>query len=326
MSQGEMNQEQQEPSGRSVWDEVCSRLPQQHWPAPALYVVATPIGNLADFSPRAWFALSRADVIAAEDTRSTRVLLDAWRIQAELLSVHRHNERDRLQQILERLSQGQKVALVSDAGAPGVSDPGGVLIQAVREHGYPVVGIPGPSAVIATLMSFGTTTDEQPGFTFLGFLPQKSGQRRKLLEQWSSYSGTIICFEAPHRLQSSLKDMLEVFGSERQIGLARELTKRFEQTVMMTMESAVQWVNSDRHHLQGEYVLLIPSSQSGSSRRQDVDESGVSLQAWAKALLEHVSTRDAAKVMSKATGKSRDECYALLLEISAHRDRGHDAD
>ena len=318
----------QSTANQSVWDQACERLAQQQWPAPALYVVATPIGNLADLTPRAWYALSQADVIAAEDTRATRVLLDAWHIDGELMSVHRHNERSRLDPVLERLATGQRVALVSDAGAPGVSDPGGHLIQAVRAAGFPVVALPGASAVITTLMSFGTTTDDHPGFAFLGFLPPKSGQRQRLLQRWLDYDGTLVCFEAPHRLQSCLQDMLAVFGGQREVGLARELTKRFEETARLPLSQVQQWLDADSHRLQGEYVLLVSPRLDAAAAL--ADESDLSADAssaqWADALLAHVSTRDAARIMAKALARPRDACYAWLLARSAQRDAGHDAE
>lgn len=302
---------------QSIWDQTCSRLAQQQWPAPALYVVATPIGNLADFTPRAWYALKQADIIAAEDTRATRVLLDAWQIQAELLSVHRHNEKNRYVDILERLAAGQRVALVSDAGAPGVSDPGGHVIQAVRAAGYPVIALPGASAVITTLMAFGTTTDEHPGFVFLGFLPAKSGARRKALAPWTDYDGTLIAFEAPHRIQACLQDLQAVFGHDRQVGLARELTKRFEETALMSLGDAQQWFDQEQHRGQGEFVLMI----APIAMERPVDaEQGLQLDAdatrWVNALVERVSTRDAARIMAQALDRPRDVCYEWLLARS----------
>ena len=256
------------------------------------------------------------------------MLLDAWRIEAELVSVHRHNERSRLDSVLERLSTGQRVALVSDAGAPGVSDPGGHLIQAVRAAGFPVVALPGASAVITTLMSFGTTTDDHPGFAFLGFLPSKPGQRQRLLQRWLDYDGTLVCFEAPHRLQACLQDMLAVFGGQREVGLARELTKRFEETVRLPLSQVQQWLESDNHRLQGEYVLLVSPLQGVMAGFDDESDMAgdASIVQWADALLAHISTRDAARIMAKALAKPRDACYAWLLARSAQRDAGHDPD
>ena len=312
---------------QTIWDQTCARLGQQQWPSPALYVVATPIGNLADFTPRAWYALKHADVVAAEDTRATRVLLDAWQIQADLISVHRHNERERYVDILERLASGQRVALVSDAGAPGVSDPGGHVIQAARAAGYPVVALPGASSVIATLMTFGTTTDDHPGFVFLGFLPAKSGARRKVLARWADYDGTLIAFEAPHRIQSCLQDLQTVFGDERQVGLARELTKRFEETAMMPLRDARQWLEDGRHRNQGEFVLLIaPQAAQASEAAETVLQLDAGSTRWVNALLERVSTRDAARIMAQVLEQPRDVCYDWLLTRSKGRDAGHDTD
>lgn len=311
----------------SVWEQACANLSLQQWPAPALYVVATPIGNLADFTPRAWYALSQADVVAAEDTRATRVLLDAWQIQANLISVHRHNERAQYQVILDRLAAGQRVALVSDAGAPGVSDPGGHVIQAVRLAGYPIVALPGPSAVITTLMSFGTTTDDHPEFVFLGFLPPKPGARQKRLKPWASYGGTLLAFEGPHRIRDCLVDLQAVFGPDRMIGFARELTKRFEETALMPLSEALTWLEQDRHRQQGEYVLLIgPSKTERAADDHAAIQIDVADRRWVDALCEQVSHRDAARIMAKALDLSRDACYAWLLQQSKRGDAGHDAE
>ena len=152
------------------WEELNARLEQHHWPKSALYVVATPIGNLMDLSLRAWYVLGLVDAIAAEDTRSSRPLLQAWHIDTPLIAAHRHNEREAGVAIIERLTQGQRVALISDAGAPAISDPGGQLVQDVRGAGFEVVVVPGPSAAIAALMASGASTDQYPTFTFLGFL------------------------------------------------------------------------------------------------------------------------------------------------------------
>lgn len=154
-----------------TWKRLIERVGTQSWPAATLYVVATPIGNLADLSVRAWQTLLRCDVVAAEDTRSTRPLLQAWGIETPLMSAHRHNEASAAEAIVERLHRGERVALVSDAGAPAVSDPGARIVKAVREAGFTVVPLPGASAVITALMATGVTTDENPAFAFAGFLP-----------------------------------------------------------------------------------------------------------------------------------------------------------
>ena len=161
-----------------AWGRVADRVAGQQCPVATLYVVATPIGNLGDLSLRAWQALVRADVIAAEDTRASRTLLGAWGVGTPLMAAHRHNEASAAQAICERLEQGQRVALISDAGAPAVSDPGAHIVRAVREAGYGIVPVPGPSAIITALMGSGVTTDENPAYAFAGFTPSKSAARR----------------------------------------------------------------------------------------------------------------------------------------------------
>lgn len=176
-----MNDDKQAMEAPVTWKRLAEQVAGQHWPAPALYVVATPIGNLGDLGLRAWQALRQCDVIAAEDTRSSRPLLDAWDIRTPLMAAHRHNEAAAAEAIVQRLEAGQRVALVSDAGAPAVSDPGARIVRRVREAGFPVVPVPGPSAVITALMGAGVTSDENPAFVFAGFPPPKQGARRKWL-------------------------------------------------------------------------------------------------------------------------------------------------
>jgi 16S rRNA (cytidine1402-2'-O)-methyltransferase len=310
------------------WPSMVSRLQQQDWPGPALYVVATPIGNLMDLSLRAWYALRLVDVIAAEDTRSSRALLQAWSIDTPLISAHRHNERAASDAVIARLQDGQRVALVSDAGAPGVSDPGGYLVQAVRAAGFRVVPIPGASALISALMATGLTTNDQPRFVFLGFLPARSMARKRDLSAWLWFEGTLLMYEAPHRIESLLCDLNEVFGATRQVCLARELTKRFEETVTLTLAQSLDWVAEHAHRQQGEYVVLLhpPEAQVAPSQAQE-DEDWQTPQriAWMSALLEVVSTRDAAKILSKALGQPKDQCYGRLLEHSRRREGGSHA-
>lgn len=189
-----MNQDVLSPAQGDAWSRVADRVAAQHWPAATLYVIATPIGNLGDLGLRAWQALVRADVIAAEDTRASRTLLDAWGVSTPLMAAHRHNEASAAQAICERLAQGQRVALVSDAGAPAVSDPGARIVRAVREAGYAVVPVPGPSAVIAALMGSGATSDENPAFAFAGFLPAKAVARQRWLRQWCALPAPVVMF------------------------------------------------------------------------------------------------------------------------------------
>lgn len=291
------------------WKRLTDRVAGQDWPASTLYVVATPIGNLADLSLRALHALMLCDVVAAEDTRASRQLLDAWGVQTPLLAAHRHNEAQAAQSIVERLSQGQRVALVSDAGAPGVSDPGARVVRAVRDAGYRVVPIPGASAVITALMASGATSDENPAFLFAGFTPSKPVARRKWLQQWCVTPAPVVMFESPHRLRAALADLLEVCGPDRQLTIARELTKRFEQVHTLPLAQAQAWVDSDSHHEQGEFVLIVHAPPASDNTLLDP-----ATDTLLDALLESVSVRDAAKIAAKVSGMPRDVLYKLALE------------
>ncbi len=288
---------------------LTERMGAQNWPASTLYVVATPIGNLGDLSLRACETLARCDVIAAEDTRASRGLLDAWGIATPLMAAHRHNEASAAQSIVERLARGERVALVSDAGAPAVSDPGARIVRTVREAGYGVVAIPGASAVITALMASGATSDENPAFVFAGFMPAKAAARQKWLRRWCALPAPIVMFESPHRLAAAIKDLVLVCGPERRLTLARELTKRFEQVHTLPAGDAAAWLDMDAHHGQGEFVLIVHESEE-SEADDDIDPAALVL---LDALLESVSLRDAARIAAKVTGQPRDALYALAL-------------
>ena len=297
------------------WKRLTERVAAQHWPAPALYVVATPIGNLGDLGLRAWQALLRCDVIAAEDTRSSRPLLDAWGVSTPLMAAHRHNEAAAAQAIVGRLEAGERVALISDAGAPAVSDPGGRIVRAVRQAGFPVVPVPGPSAVITALMAAGVTSDENPAFVFAGFAPAKAGARRKWLKQWCAVPAPVVMFESPHRVRATVDDLLAVCGPQRHLSVARELTKRFEQVETLSLAAAGAWFDAESHRSQGEFVLIVHEAPAAAT--DVLDTQAVSL---LDALLETLSTRDAVKVAAKVSGASRDALYALALERGKGRD------
>lgn len=296
-----------------AWERVGTRVDAQSWPSHSLYVVATPIGNLGDLTLRAWQALSRADIIAAEDTRATRTLLDAWGISTPLMAAHRHNENSAAAAIVARLSSGQRVALVSDAGAPAVSDPGGLVVQAVHAAGFRVVPLPGPSAVITALMATGVTTDANPGFLFAGFAPTKSMARQRWFKQYYTLPAALVYYEAPHRIAASLQDLLAVAGPERKVSLARELTKRFEEVATMSTAEAANWVEQDAHREQGEYVVILHAGAPGPVTDEEAAESFASVDVWLDALLETVSLRDTARIASRATGIPRDTLYARAL-------------
>lgn len=304
-----MNQSADSAYAAATWNRLTQRMEEQSWPASTLYVIATPIGNLGDLSLRAVEALRRCDVIAAEDTRASRALLDAWGVATPLTAAHRHNEAGAAQSIIDRLSAGERVALISDAGAPAVSDPGARIVRSVRDAGYKVVPVPGPSAVITALMASGATSDENPAFVFAGFTPAKSGARQKWLRQWCAIAAPVVMFESPHRIQAAVNDLLAQCGPDRLITFARELTKRFEEIATMPLGRAQQWIAEDSHRQQGEFVLIV--HEAPQQDQALLDDAVVEL---LDALLQSVSVRDAAKLASRATGIARDVLYAAALE------------
>ncbi|HEY5480328.1 MAG TPA: 16S rRNA (cytidine(1402)-2'-O)-methyltransferase [Verrucomicrobiae bacterium] len=216
-----------------------------------LYLVATPIGNLEDITLRALRTLKECDVVAAEDTRRTGQLLKHFGISKPMLSYFQFNEAKRSEEIIGRLQRGEKVALVTDAGSPGISDPGERVVKAAVAAGFRVESVPGPSALVAALTASGLPTDE---FHFIGFLPHKSGQRRKQLERLQGYEGTLVLYESPYRVERLLGELSELFPT-RQVALARELTKRFEEYLRGTPAELLEVLKS--RSLKGEFVVLV---------------------------------------------------------------------
>ncbi|MDB6037349.1 MAG: Ribosomal small subunit methyltransferase [Verrucomicrobiales bacterium] len=223
-----------------------------------LYLVATPIGNLEDITLRALRTLRECDVVAAEDTRHTSQLLRHYEIQRPMISYFRFNEAKRSEEILDRLAQGQKVALVTDAGTPGISDPGERVVRAAIGAGFKVESVPGPCALISALTTSGLPTDE---FHFIGFLPHKSGQRRNALEKIKQYNGTLALYESPYRIEKLIDELIQVFP-DRTVVLARELTKRFEEFIRGTPVELRARLSE--HRIKGEFVALISPATSGS--------------------------------------------------------------
>jgi 16S rRNA (cytidine1402-2'-O)-methyltransferase len=273
-----------------------------------LYVVATPIGNLEDVTLRALRILREVSLIAAEDTRSTRRLLTHHSIRTRLLSYNEHNMSARTPQLLGALEKGD-IALVSDAGTPGVSDPGHQLIVAALQAGYAVVSIPGPSAVIAALTTSGLPMRE---FTFLGFLPRRSGERRRALTALAGEPRTLVFFEAPHRLRQTMDDIRSTLG-ERRMAVCRELTKVFEEVFRGSVSEALSHFAEPR----GEFTLVIagaagdqPHASDESVRRKLGEMRG-----------QGRSARDAVKAVTAQTGRPHREVYALWLELSRDTDR-----
>jgi 16S rRNA (cytidine1402-2'-O)-methyltransferase len=222
--------------------------------SPSLYVVATPIGNLQDMSPRAVATLQAVDVIAAEDTRHSASLMQHFGITTPMIAVHDHNERQRAESIIQRLTEGQSVALISDAGTPLISDPGYHLVTAVRAAGFQVVPIVGPCALIGALSVAGVATDR---FTFMGFLPAKSSHRCQALELIADSEHTHVFYESPHRIVDSIADMAKVFGLDRQLTVARELTKTYETVFGGSIEEVQTWMQADANQQRGEFVLVV---------------------------------------------------------------------
>ncbi len=273
----------------------------------ALYVVATPIGNLADLSARARETLSGVAVIAAEDTRHTGSLLQAFGISTPLISLHEHNEADRAAALLGRLRTGESVALVSDAGTPLVSDPGFELVRAATAAGLRVLTVPGPSAVIAALSVSGLPVDR---FAFEGFLPARNAARRTALTALERETRTLVFYEAPHRLREVLADMVLAFGRERRAAVARELTKRFERTYYGTLQELAERAAGDADMTRGELVLVVAGALSENLNALTL-ESGQVL----RTLLEELPAAQAAKLTARLTGVARANLYALAVSL-----------
>jgi 16S rRNA (cytidine1402-2'-O)-methyltransferase len=295
------------------WRQVAARVAAQQWQSGTLYVVATPIGNLGDLGLRAWQVLRRVDIIAAEDTRQSRHLLNAWGIMTPLMTAHRHNEAAAAQAIIKRLQQAQCVALISDAGAPAVSDPGARIVRAVRLAGQAVVVIPGPSAVIAALMASGVTSDEQPAYAFAGFPPPKAGARQRWLSRWCALDMPVVLFEAPHRVSATLEALHQACGADRLVTIARELTKRFEEVVTLPQAQAQSWLAAYPQRSQGEFVLIVHPAPVVVSEHPINAPTAELLGALLD--IESLSVRDAVRVAARVSGLPRDLLYARALAL-----------
>ena len=269
-----------------------------------LYVVATPIGNLADITLRALAVLSQADMICAEDTRVTAQLLSAYGIQAKLLSVREHNEQQMADKVIAALAEGKTVAQVSDAGTPAVCDPGAKLAARVRAAGLSVVPVVGASAVMGALSVAGVS---EPNFYFHGFLPAKTGERQKLLATWAEATYPIVMFETPHRIAATLADMAAVFP-QRPLVLAREISKTFETFLSGTVSEVQTIVAQDSNQSRGEMVLILhPASIERPSELPD------DAQQVMKILSAELPTKQAAELAAKITGENKKALYDLAL-------------
>ncbi|MGN6825398.1 16S rRNA (cytidine(1402)-2'-O)-methyltransferase [Neisseria sp. P0019.S002] len=270
-----------------------------------LYVVATPIGNLADITLRALAVLQKADIICAEDTRVTAQLLSAYGIQGKLVSVREHNEQQMADKIIAHLSDGLSVAQVSDAGTPAVCDPGAKLAARVREAGFKVVPVVGASAVMGALSVAGVTESD---FYFNGFLSPKAGERQKLLAKWAEADFPIVMFETPHRIEASLADMVAQFP-DRRLTLAREITKTFETFLSGTVAEIQAALKKDSNQTRGEMVLVLHPAVK--EKHSDLPEAA---QNTMKILAAELPTKQAAELAAKITGENKKVLYDLALE------------
>lgn len=275
-------------------------------------MVATPIGNLQDITLRALEVLRSVDAIAAEDTRHTSGLLAHFTIQKKLIAVHEHNEHQSAELLLHRLQAGESIALVTDAGTPGISDPGAIVVDKVRDAGISIVPIPGASAVITALSAAGIATS---GFTFYGFLPASGSQRRRVLEELKDLPNTLAFYEAPHRVLESVADLAAVLGGERRLTIARELTKTFETFHRCALGNAVGWLESDSNQQRGEFVLLVEPAPEKSA-----EGIGEEAERILKLLLDDLPLKQAVKLATAITGLKKNTLYdfALTLQSKDH--------
>ena len=274
-----------------------------------LYVVATPIGNLADISARALTVLRGVNTIAAEDTRVTKRLLDHYGIVTRLIPVHEHNEAKAAQGIVALLAAGHSVALVSDAGTPAISDPGARLVAAVRAAGYAVSPIPGASAAVAAVSASGFAA---PHFLFYGFLPARSSARRTELEALAALPHTLVFYEAPHRVAECVADLAQVLGGARRLLIARELTKLFEECEICALRDAPAWLTAHPHRGKGEFVLVVEGAGELSAVAMDAGADKT-----LSALLDELPLKQAVALAVKITGGNRNALYQRALELKS---------
>ncbi|MCS6785553.1 MAG: 16S rRNA (cytidine(1402)-2'-O)-methyltransferase [Thiobacillaceae bacterium] len=279
-----------------------------------LYVVATPIGHLRDITLRALDVLAAVDLIAAEDTRITQGLLAAYGLRKPMQALHEHNEAQLSPRLIEALRQGHSIALVCDAGTPAVSDPGARLIRAVRAAGLAVTPVPGASAATAAMSVSGLAAEH---WLFYGFLPSKAKARREALQSLSALPYALVFYEAPHRIAASVADMAELLGGQRSLVLARELTKRFEQVVHLTLSEAEAWLAADPDRRRGEFVLVVAGTSGTSAPAVDA-------QRVLAILRDELPPAQAARLAARLTGCRRQDLYALALAPADEQSRDAD--
>ena len=273
----------------------------------ALYVVATPIGHLGDLSLRALETLRSVDSIACEDTRHARHLLDHYDIRAQTFSLHQHNENAAAEKLLQRLNEGKSVALISDAGTPAVADPGARTVATIRAAGFRVVPVPGANAAITALSASGLAADNEH-FLFVGFLPAKVGARRTAIEKLAAIPATLVFYEAPHRILETVGDLADLLEPEREIAIARELTKMFEQIERMPLATAVDWLNADPNRRRGEFVLIVSAPPPRPTQDAETER-------LLRILLAELPLKQAAKIAAEITGLGKNALYEQGLAL-----------
>lgn len=281
----------------------------QHYPAGALYVVATPIGNLADLSLRALHVLGLVDAVACEDTRHTAGLLQAFGLHRPLLAVHQHNEREAAEGVLQRLRRGERVAFVSDAGTPGVSDPGARLCASVQAAGIRCVPVPGASSVTA-LLSVAAVAEGEGRFVFQGFLPAKGGERQRALTELAAEPRAVVLLEAPHRIASLAQDIASL--GERPLTVGRELTKQFEQVHTLACAELAGWLRADASHARGEFALLLHPLPPVATEAMPA-----AARRTLELLLAELPLKTAVKLAAEITGLPRNALYDAALALKA---------
>jgi 16S rRNA (cytidine1402-2'-O)-methyltransferase len=287
---------------------VMSEMAHQTYPSATLYVVATPIGNVTDISLRALHVLSLVNAVACEDTRNTAQLMTRFGLHKPLIAAHQHNEREVADTLIARLQAGERIALVSDAGTPAVSDPGARIVDAVRAAGLRVLPLPGASAAVTALSASGLVNDQ---FYFVGFLPAKARQRETFLQSLRAVTATMVFYEAPHRILDCAGALAAAFEPERQVVFARELTKMFEEIHRCPLSEAEAWIKADPHREKGEFVVLLAGAPAADEAQDAEAERILSI------LLAECPVKQAASLAAQITGRKKNALYELALRMKA---------
>lgn len=321
LGSGQGEQDQAQPSPMASAMPLASRMTHIHDPPATtakgtLYVLATPLGNLRDITRRALDTLAAVDRIAAEDTRDTSRLLAHFGLRTPCFALHQHNERTASTKLIEHLAAGESVALVTDAGTPALSDPGGRVVAAVRAAGFHVTPVPGPSALAA---AWSVAGQGETGFVFGGFMPTKTAARRQRIGELDRLGLPLVLYEAPHRIAACLADLATVLGAERPVVITRELTKLFEQVHRCKLGEAVAWLEADANRQRGEFVLVVEARMEAQAETLDAGAEEV-----LRLLLDELPPTRAAKIAAKITGAPRQALYdrALAIESKSPKKKG----